>query len=530
MQSVADAWSVEEVDSVRSIVANLLVSWKKHNLLTNRTFTIGVSLIGGGDIIGANPGSVGSPGQWKYFDESDYLLGLAWERSLSQPIGGLNKALAEAELDNTSGRFLPNYMGGSSELHTAILPRRPFIINAGFHFEGIDQTIPQFAGTFTKVPEINVRNKTVQVQGADNTDFFHNRYVDDEAMFTTERSDVVIEDILQSMGMATSQYELDTGLNIIKFGLFERGSKWGDHIHEIVQAENGQFYQDEEGKFRFENRQHWTNFPHFNVQRDIGTAQVLEAELPGEDHIINVVEVKGTPREVEANQIVYDREEYAGGGAVKLEPGVRTDVWVNFNDPMFAIDTPDRLDTSSSTQTSYYAANTNEDGSGADITANVVLAGVDKFSQAMRLVFRNDHAVAGFINKLVIWARPARRTGDVYYREAYGSSVTAYEERPYKIENPYIQESSWAQSLAGMILEAYAQPENLQKLTIRAIPELQLGDLVSWQGRNWQIFRIENLLNPSVGFVQELLLLQRTIVSYFRIGISTIGGSDKIAP
>lgn len=529
MQSVSDAWSVEEISSHRSIVGNLLVSWKKDRSTTNRQFQIGISSIGGPDIIGANPGAIGSPGQYRYFDESDYLLGVAYERSLSQPIGGLNKALAEALLDNTSGRFLPDYMGGNSELHTAILPRRPFLINAGFNFEGIDQTIPQFAGTLVKTPKVDVRGRQVQLEGADYTDFFWNRYVDDESMFTSERSDVVLETILQSMGMATSQYELDTGMNIIRFGLFPRGSRWADHIHEIVQAENGQFYQDEEGKFRFENRQHWTQYPHFNVQRDISTAQVLEAELPGEDHIINVVEVKGTPREVEDDQIIYDKEEYAGGEAVLLSPGVNTDVWVNFNDPIFAFDTPTAKDTSSTTQTSYFGANTQADGTGTDITSSVTLVGIDKFTQASRLVFRNNHASAGYLNELVLWGRPARRTGDIYYREVYGSSVTDYEERAFKIENQYIQEPDWAQSLAGMILESYAQPENLQKLTIRAIPELQLGDLVSWQGRNWQIFNIESQLNPSVGFVQELTMLQRTIVKYFQIGISSIGSSDQIA-
>src|SRR3990167_9949481 len=123
MQTVATGWTAEERDSFRSIAHNFLTSWKKDSLLSNRLFTIGVSTIGGDDVIGINPGAIGSPGNYRYFDESDYVTSLAWERGFRMPIGGITKALAEAKLDNTSGRFTPRYMGGTSELFTAILPR-----------------------------------------------------------------------------------------------------------------------------------------------------------------------------------------------------------------------------------------------------------------------------------------------------------------------------------------------------------------------------------------------------------------------
>lgn len=44
-------------------------------------------------------------------------------------------------------------------------------------------------------------------------------------MFTGLRTDQVIEQILQNLGYATSQYELDYGINSIPFGLFDIGSK-----------------------------------------------------------------------------------------------------------------------------------------------------------------------------------------------------------------------------------------------------------------------------------------------------------------
>lgn len=511
MQSVSAAFTAEERDSVRSIAHNLQVSWKKFNTLGNRTFTIGVSLIGGNDIIGINPGAIGSPGNYQYFDESQYVLGMAWERGLKIPTGGLSKAMAEATLDNTSGRFTPRYMGGNSELFTSsYLPRRPFIINAGFDFGGVDQVIPQFAGITTRPAEINVRNRYIKLVGSDYIDFFENKYLDHEDMFTGQRTDQVMERYLTgTLGMNTAQFELDQGINIILFGLNEKGTRMSTIFHQLAEAENGHFYQDETGIFRFENRQHWDNSPHNSVQRIMLTGQVIDAQAPDEDHIINVVEVRAKPRIKQPRQLLFKL-----GTPILVTAGERKEVFIDFEDPVLAVDT---ITLTSSIQ---------EDGTGGD--AGIWIDDSDLFSKALKLIIKTN--TTGYITTLEIFGRPARLVNEIYYRAKDDSSVTAYEERPLVIENDYIQSDSWANSYAQMILNDFSEIENLQRITIRAIPELQLGDLISWQGRYWRIYNIQTWLQPETGFVQELTVIQRSIASYFRIGISTIGGSDKIAP
>jgi hypothetical protein len=528
MQSVSAAFTAEERDSVRKIAHNLQVSWHKQSTLGNRTFTIGVSLIGGNDIIGINPGAIGSPANYRYFDESSYVTALAWERGLSMPIGGLTKAMAEVHLDNTSGRFTPRHMGGNSELFTAIVPRRPMIINSGFNVGGVDTVVPQFAGIIDKQPRVNMKDRSVHLSGVDYVDFFQNRFLDQNVMFTGQRTDQVLGSLLAQLGMSTAQYDLDYGINIIPFGLFPSGSRFADVINKLVEAENGQFYQSEDGIFKFENRQHWDSTPYTQVQRIVLTGQVLDAQSPTDDHIINVVEVKGAPREKEENQLVWQSTGYAGTGTQTIEGNGNLEIWVSFDDPMLAIDTPVANGTTG--QTSFYVANDNQDGTGNDVTSSVFVKSLQKFASTAKIVFGNNLSRPVYIMNIDIWGRPARKTGDVYYRTERGASVTAYEERPLVIENEFIQSQSWAESFGQMVIRDFAFPENLQVITIRAIPELQLGDLVSWQGRYWRIFDIKTTLDPSVGYVQELTMLQRTVTSYFRIGISTIGGSDKIAP
>lgn len=508
-QDVSAAWTAEEKDSVRNIAHNLQVSWKKESTLGNQTFTIEVSTIGGNDIIGINPGGIGSPGNYKYFDESDYVMGMSWERSLNLPAGGLSVGFAEAELDNTNKRFTPDYMGGDSELFTAILPRRPFIFNAGFNFDGIDQVIPQFTGITKSTPRIDTRYAQARISGADYVDYFSNRYLDQEVMFTAQRTDQVYESLLLSMGLSTAQYDLDVGINTIPFGLFEKGTKYSDIFNDLAVAENGQFYQDETGIFKFDNRQHYDDSPYNEVQRIVTTAQVLNTELLDEDHIINVVEITGKPRTKSPRQLLFKLS-----APVQLVAGERTEIFVNFEDPILEIDTIN------------ITTNTLEDGTG---TADIgYLIASDTFARAMKLIF--GATSNGFVTAIDLFGRPAKVLNDLYYRDKDGSSVTAYEERPLTIENDYIQDSSWANSLAQIILGDYSDPDKILKITVRAMPELQLGDLISWQGRSWRIYGNKTKLDPSYGFIQELLLVQRTIVPYFRIGISTIGGEDSIAP
>lgn len=529
MQSVSAAFTAEERDTVRNIAHSLQVSWKKESTLGSRTFTIGVSLIGGNDIIGVNPGAVGSPGIYRYFDESDYVNALSWERHLNFPSGGLSKAMAEVELENTTGRFTPRYMGGNSELFTSILPRRPFIINAGFDIGGVDITLPQFAGILTRQPRVDSRSKSVQLVGADYVDFFQNRFLDQTVMFTGQRTDEVFSGLFDQLGMSTAQYELDYGINIIQFGLFESGTRFSEVFHKLAEAENGHVYQDEEGIFRFENRQHWDSSPHNTVSRIVLTGQVLEAEAPDDANIINVVEIKGTPRAKEQNQLVWQLIGFAGADAQFIPAGGDKEIWVNFDDPMLAIDTP--VPNGTVGQTSYFGANTLQDASGIDMTSSITLKYIQKFATTAKLIFSNNSTTDGaFLTYLDIWGRPARRTGNVYYRSSNGLSLTAYEERSYILENEFIQSQSWARTYGEMILQDWAQPENMQKLTIRAIPELQLGDMLSWQGRYWRVYDIKTKLDAGVGFIQELMLIQKTLTTYFRIGISTIGGPDRISP
>ena len=504
MQVVTNAFTAEEKDTVRSPSHSLLMSWNKFDLSGNITFTIGVSAIGGNDVIGANPGGIGNPGQWQYTDDSDYVMGLEWERQLNIPTGGLTKAFSEVELDNTSGRYLPDYMGGTSAIFTSVLPKRPQIISAGFS----DVNIPQFAGLLNKQPTVNLGNKTVNLQADDYLAYFENKFVDETSMFTGVTTDTLIETMFQQAGMATAQYDLDTGLNEIPFTIIESGAKMSDVLSELAMAENGHIFQDEQGVFKFWNRQKFYNSPYNAVQKILLTSQVINVESPNEDHIINVVEVSADIWQKRATQQIFSLS-----GTVEIIANQDTEFWANLDDPVLEV-------TSQS-----ITGNTLEDGTGSAITVTVKNRQV--FSQAVKYVLTAP--TTGFITAFTINGRSAIVGESFVSRMKDDSSVTAFQERPLTINNKYIQDRTWANSYSQVILDRFSEPDNILKISIRAIPELQLGDLISWQGHYWRIYSIRTTLDQGVGFVQDLLLVKPRLDSYFTIGVSEIGGVDQIA-
>lgn len=295
------------------------------------------------------------------------------------------------------------------------------------------------------------------------------------------------------------------------FGLFEKGTTWLHYINQIVQAEQGHIYQNEEGRIIFENRVHWDN--HTNIVKSIYTSDVLEAEVPDDDQIINIVEINAKIRGKQPEQIVYEL-----GGTIELEAGADVEFFVDFEDPMLSVNTPD------------YEANTQDDGEGSDVTGQVTIKSIDVFARSAKYTFTNSSGATAFITVMTISGRPAKVIEEVYVRDKIDSSVTAFDEQLKSIDNDYIQSRSQAETLAQSILLDYATPNKIQYIMVRAMPDLQLGDRISWQGRYWNIFGIKTRLEPSVGFIQELSLLQRQTISLFTIGVSTIGGPDVIAP
>lgn len=524
MQTVSAAFTARAQAAMRKISFAVLISFAKNFDADIDFFTIGTSTIGGTDILKGDGSVLQEWDQYDYTDYSERVLAVEVNREAELPTTPITLATADIVMDNHDDIFTPG--NENSPLAGLLVARRPVRISLGFSGENI----PKFVGLTIGKPAIDEKAKTATFHCQDFLKSIMNISLDEEVMYQDMRTDEIISALLQSAGLTTSQFDLDTGGIIIPFAYFKKGSKLGDALHDVAEAELGNIYMAENGQIRFEARQNWIDK---SSSYTYTKENVLERHSISTDTVINVVEVYSRAREVQAKQSLWQN-----GSAIAIKAGETIEVFADFKDdygdlPVTSVDDPDPI---TAATTSLYSANTDTDGSGDDITAFIDLDATSLFSTAFKMTFTNSGSTDGYITSLELFGTPAKVINDIYERVVDSASVgvkDGYEEHPHEIKNDLIQDKTAAHTIGQMIIEDRAEDDDQQKLIVKSVPQQQVGDLVTYDDENatetYFVTRVNDILNGS-GYRQVLQLSKRTIEVYFRIGISTIGGTDAIGP
>lgn len=525
MQTVSSQFTAATDAPVRPITFRLLIAFDKTYDSGIDFFTIGTSTIGGTDILKGTSSVIQEWDKYVYEDFSERILSMEWERETEPPTSAITLATAKIVMDNHDDLFTPS--NSLSPLYGNLLPKRPIRITAGFAGE----TIPQFIGMTDAKPEIDEKNKTATFYCIDFLKFMMDQPLDEELMYIDLRTDEIIESLLEGGGILASQMDLDTGSVIIPFAYFPKGMKRGEALRLVAESELGNLSMAENGRATFQNRTNWNdNTPVW----DFNKLNTLERKTASKSDIINVVEVYSQARAVMAKQKLWEMS-----GTVEIKPGSTAEIFPDFRDdygalPVTTMDDPQYITVAS---TSLYATNELEDGSGDPLNSFVSLTASDLFSTGAKLVFSNAHSSKSiFITQLELFATPAKVQNDIYVRVQDDASVgdrDGYEESVKEIKNNYIQDATAATTIGRIITEDRGQDDDQYDLLVKAVPQLQISDVVSWtepdNTDDYFVTRISATINSS-GFRQSIRTSKRTINEYFRIGISTIGGSDKIGP
>lgn len=526
MQTVSSDFTTRTSGVMRKIKHSVLISFLKQYDANIDFFTIGVSSIGGTDIIKGSGAVVQEWDKYDYEDYSSRVLSVEVNRETTPPTNPLSFAICDLILDNHDDIFTPGNV--NSPLAGNLLTRRPVKVSLGFSDA---EKIPKFVGVTTGKPEIDDRNKTAKIRCVDFLKAIMDIPLDEEVILEDMRSDEAIEYLLESKGgLDASQFDLDTGSVIIPFIYFPKGKKLGDALGDIAEAELGNLSILEDGTPRFQNRTSWAdNTSVWNFNRE----NLLERSSLDNDNIINVVEVFSEARAVQAKQKLWE-----SASAIELAPNAETEIFADFKDeygalPVTTCDDPDYIDGAT---TSLYATNEVRDGTGATESGEVALVSSDLFSTAIKLVFENTSAKTLYLTRLELFATPAKVINDIYVRVQDDTSVGAkdgVEEHVFKIENNLIQDETAANSIGQILLDDRATEHDQENWLAKSVPQLQIGDVVTYEDENtdeeYFVTRINDIVNTS-GYRQKLTVSKRTMNEYFRIGISAIGGSDKIAP
>lgn len=525
MQSVSTEFTTRTDAQIRPLLWKVLISWDKAYDAGVDFFTVGSSTIGGTDIIKGSGSVVQEWDRYVYEDYSDRVLSVEINRETEPPTSPITLATATIVLDNHDDIFTPG--NGSSPLDGFLISRRPVRINLGFGTE----SVAKFVGITTTKPVVDERSKTVKLQCIDFLNAIMNVPLDEEVMYINARTDEIIQGLLELGGLNASQFDLDYGTVIIPFAYFKKGSKIGDGIKDVAEAELGNVSMLENGTPRFFNRHNWAdNASVWNFDKD----NVIEKKALGESSVINVVEVFSKAREVQAKQKIWE-----ANGEIEMAPNTTTEVFIDFKDeygdlPVPSADDPDYVSVAT---TSLYATNDRRDSTGATYEADISLTSSTLFSTGMKLVFTSTADVPVFLTRLEIHGTPAKVAQDIYVRVTDTASIgtkDGYEERPVKIDNDLIQDETAANSIGGIIIADRAQDDDQQELIVKSVPQLQIGDMITYDdenvvGETYFVTRINDIVNNS-GYRQLLRVSKRTINKYFAVAISSLGGTDKIAP
>lgn len=528
MQAVSALFTAKTSASVRRLSVAALISFSKTKSAATRYFTVGVSAVGGPDPIGP-PTSTTAITEWDkypYIDFSDRVLNM--EATLQQDLlGSLTLGMADLELHNTDDKFTPGVDGVIGSVVQT--PRRPLRLAAGFD----TQTVPIFVGLTEKSPTLSADKKTAKFHAIDFIKSIAEIPLTETVMYQNKRIDEVISSLLITQAaLSAAQFTLDPGMRVVPFIWFKKDMKLGEAIRQLCEGELARFFQDETGHLRLWNRQHTNKAPYTTSQWTFNRNNCREIEYPESANVINSVEISGNIRAVQANQRLWELS-----SATKVLPGQTLEIFADFKDdygelPVTTIDTPVYVTVA---DTSYYATNEAQDGSGLPMDAYISITSFSKFATGCKIVFTNSHPTNEvYITQLEFFARPAKVINEVFTTRKNTTSIGQYEEQLKEINNDYIQSEIFAKTLAQIILADYAQPSQVREIEVtRGVPQLQTSDLVTFDDGNvsntYSVMKKTTKVGKG-GLTQNITLVRRTVQSYFTVGISSVGGPDVIAP
>ncbi len=527
MQVVSPAFEAAAEASFNEPNFGVLISWEKNFDPAVQFFQIGVSPIGGTHPIKGNNTDITLFDKYDYVPENEFVNNLTIERTVSTiPIGTMSAQL-DLELDNTTKRFLPSYDPDIGDFVRK--SGRPVKVNAGFDLE----VLAQFTG-YTGRPKISLGKRKYNVHAFDAMEFLNN-FESSLSMQTNISTKDMIALLLTEAGFSSSSYILEDSVQTNLGFVSPYGQKSGVLIKNLVEAEGGLFFFDEQGLARFWNRLH------FDLNSTpVGTlnySNLIDLQFK-DTPVINHVRVISKPRAVTSNQLIYRLAQ-----SIEIQPGQTVDYPFSFKDddgdlPATTVDTPVYVD---SQVTSFYRTNRNSDGSGDP--GSIAMTDFDTWGTGGIIQFYNSStADVMYVTDLQIYGTPAKVL-TTYIGEYFDQdSIDDYGLNPdnsgvvMEVKNDYIQDQGTADAYAFNIVSQFAQPGRQLTSVPFGNPAWQFGDVfevnIEDTAETLTMVMLGNRLNMdrTTALSQEMNLEERVFRNYFQIGVSQIGGLDAIHP
>jgi len=344
----------------------------------------------------------------------------------------------------------------------------------------------------------------------------------------SEIAEINIDEIRAVVNKDYPQRIFDSGLSVIPV-VWWGGNTALYEIKTATEAEGARFFADEQGRLIFQNRQHFNTNDEYKSSRygfDFDNSKDL-LYTGKVSEIINKVTIVLKPRRVQSSQVVWSYFDVPK----QIDAGATLIVWANFDDPVFNVVTP--------VSTTDYTGNSNSDGSGADRTSDISIT-ITKFDTASKLEIENTSGSSLYLTKMQIRGEPAVEQSSVLIEAEDSISISRYGVQPtggLTIENKYAVDEEYSQSLADLLVDQYGTPNSKVIIKGRAVPHLQLGDMVSVNNSYLGETYIMRIIQIKEQFSQGAYNAEYNLrhvtnfetLEFFTIGTSSIEGTDVIS-
>lgn len=365
----------------------------------------------------------------------------------STNIGNISANSLSFRLKNTHQRY--NSKNTSSDIYQYLKANkevRPYIgVQVGDEITYIAQGV-FFIKDITPRPEMIVEFGCV-----DRMALMKEKDFVTSAVYQNQKISELIATIVTAYGLEVGEHNIDVTDDTIPYAFFNPAS-YAYCVKPLAIAEGGMAFFGELGLFQFKDRD-WT--PGVDIEKAYTNSNIVRGTFDSPyiaSKMKNRVKVKSRPLYLSELKKIYELE-----SAITIPAGETKTI------PCYFFGSP-CLDVANAVVTKH-----------ADITQD----SEDKYSYATFLTFTNTGGVDQDVTAITIEGKPLVEKGVTLADESDAAYITEYSEKLLEINNPYIQDYTYAKTLAIDLLAAWKDPDIEVNFKALSMPWLQLGDRIS---------------------------------------------------
>jgi len=377
----------------------------------------------------------------------------------SQLTGKSKAGKLRATLDNRSGDY--SQFNADSPIYGNILPGRPVRL-LGTSATQSDQPIWQ--GFLTRItPQVFLGGDATATLEATGPLGQINLDQIEVAMVTSQRTDQVVDDILDAAGWAagSSYRTLDTGLTSIA-RYWTSATYSVPALQEVESTEGGFIRESKSGQIVFDNRHHRLSGVGLTSQAtysDASDAARVYSNLIQDDplpHIFNVFQAEVQGYTTASVAVLWTLSE-TGASSPSIAPGVARTYIARYPTTASANNARGVDAWTTTAVTTDMLGNTAADGSGDNVSASIGIA-VSKSSETMDITLTNNTSATAYITKLQARGTAISADDPASIKQEDATSQTAFGKRTWPSKTKFIPDTGEGLDWADFNLSIYKDP------------------------------------------------------------------------